>query len=216
MLDRLLGLPHSLTTAAQRADWERMRRELPPLPTATEDGKTFLRPAGEILGPKANMENPELYAVFPFRLFGVGKPGLDTGRLTFERREVKMTGGWTQDAIQAALLGLGSEASQMVCHNFGSADPGSRFPAFWGPNFDWVPDQDHCNVPMIALQAMLMQTEGARIMLLPAWPKGWDVEFRLHAPGRTTVEGVVKAGKLQGLRVTPEARRKDVAVMTPR
>ena len=69
---------------------------------------------------------------------------------------------------------------------------------------------------MIALQAMLMQTDGARIMLLPAWPKGWDAEFRLHAPGRTTVEGVVKAGKLQGLRITPEARRKDIVVMAPR
>jgi len=89
----------------------------------------------------------------------------------------------------------------------------SRFPAFWGPNFDWVPDQDHGSVLLVAVQSMLLQANGRKIYLLPAWPKDWDCEFKLHAPYNTTVEGVFKAGKLEQLKVTPASRRKDVEIM---
>ena len=88
---------------------------------------------------------------------------------------------------------------------------------------------------MIGLQEMLMQTHppapaslhGAvpsspralrkgedRIRLLPAWPKEWDVDFKLHAPCRTVVEGSVRGGEVRELKVTPESRRKDVVVVS--
>ena len=63
---------------------------------------------------------------------------------------------------------------------------------------------------MKTLQSMLLQTDGQKIFLLPAWPKGWDVDFKLHAPQQTVVEGVYRDGKVQLLRVTPESRRADV------
>lgn len=65
---------------------------------------------------------------------------------------------------------------------------------------------------MIGLQEMLMQTQGDQILLFPAWPEEWDVDFKLHAPGNTTVEGVLKNGELVELRVLPEYRRKDVII----
>ena len=65
---------------------------------------------------------------------------------------------------------------------------------------------------MIGLQEMLMQTIGDRILLLPAWPKQWDVDFRLHAPQQTVVEGKVRDGKVFDLKVTPEERRTDVVI----
>jgi hypothetical protein len=40
--------------------------------------------------------------------------------------------GWTQDAIQAAWLGLTDTAAEYVVHNFTTPHKGSRFPAFWG------------------------------------------------------------------------------------
>jgi hypothetical protein len=52
-------------------------------------------------------------------------------------------------------------------------------------------------------------------MLFPAWPKEWDVQFKLHAPYNTTVEGVYRDGKLVELEVTPKSRRKDVVEMMP-
>ena len=63
---------------------------------------------------------------------------------------------------------------------------------------------------MIGLQEMLMQTDDRKIFLFPAWPKTWDVQFKLHAPYQTTVDGVLKNGRLQSLKVVPENRTKDV------
>ncbi len=58
---------------------------------------------------------------------------------------------------------------------------------------------------MKAVQAMLLQTEGDKIFLLPAWPKDWDVKFKLHAPKQTVIEGVVSNGALVSYTVTPAA-----------
>lgn len=187
----------------------RILQSLPDIPVKEVNGKTMLAPAEKTFGEPKNTENPELYAVFPYRLYGVLKPDSEAALAAFEARRIKRTGGWTPDAIQAAYLGLTSEARDAVVQNFSTKDPDSRFPAFWGPNFDWTPDQDHGNVAMMALQTMLMQCEGNRIVLLPAWPKDWDVEFKLRAPQNTTVEGSYRGGKLE-YRVTPERRAADV------
>lgn len=214
-LEALLKLPLSNRQAERRNLWRRLLAQLPPLPMATENGKTFLLPAQQILADPINSEDPELYAVFPYRLYGVGKPDLEIARNTYARRPYKGNEGWRQDPIWAAMLGLAEEARQMVAQRFATKHPGSRFPAFWGPNYDWIPDQDHGSVGMIALQAMLLQTDGERILLFPAWPREWDVSFRLHAPGKTVVEGVWHAGRVQSLKVTPAHREKDMVVIDP-
>jgi hypothetical protein len=94
-------------------------------------------------------------------------------------------------------------------------DKTSQFPAFWGPTSDWVPDQDHGGVLMKTLQAMALQTDGDKIYVLPAWPKDWDVSFKLHAPKRTVVEVEYRNGQVASLRVTPESRGKDVVLIAP-
>ena len=162
-----------------------------------------------------------MYSVFPYPIYGVGKPDLEIGRETYARRANQRTGGWQQDAIQAALLGLPDQAKSYLLHNVTTINPmgnpleqqrlpASRFPAFWGPNFDWVPDQCHASVILTTLQYMLMQTDGKAIHLLPAWPKDWNANFKLHAPYNTTVEGRVVNGELRDLKVTPKSRTKDI------
>ena len=208
---RLLSdVPAELAGEA-RMQCQRLRELLPDVPVQTSDGQSRLLPA-QRFERLANSENPELYAVFPYRLYGLGRPDLGIGRATFDVRGVKRTGGWTQDPIQAALLGLTDTAAAYTYENFSNKHGGSRFPAFWGPNFDWVPDQDHGGVAMIALQQMLMQCDGDRILLLPAWPREWNVDFRLCAPQQTTVRAVWRDGKLATLEVTPERRRPDVVL----
>ena len=135
---------------------------------------------------------------------------MDLARRSFENRIYKITGGWQQGAIQATLLGLSDEAASMVAENYSRKNPACRFPAFWGPNFDWTPYQDHGCVPMIALQRMLLQADDGKLRLLPAWPKRWNVHFKLHAPRQTTVESVFRDGKLQQCHVSPTRRAKDV------
>lgn len=211
VLGRLLDLPEARIGEARQSAWRKLLRELPPVPRRTEDGRTFVLPA-EAFRTKRNMENPELYAVFPFRLFGVGKPELEIGRETFRRREFKGNVGWQQDDTQAAFLGLADEARRMLLDRASKKHPESRFPAFWGPNFDWIPDQTHGGNLLMTLQTMLFQWEGQRLWLLPAWPDDWDVDFRLHAPGNTVIEGSLKAGQWRRRSVTPESRERDLVI----
>lgn len=208
VLPQLIELTHD---AEQKAAWRKTLNDLPPIPIGEADGERFLLPA-EKFASRQNMENPELYAVFPYRLYGVGKPDLAVALNTWPRRNHKGTGGWFQDAIHAARLGLTDQARHYVTSNFRGTSPGSRFPAMWAPNFNWMPDQDHGSVTLIALQMMLLQTDGDKIYLLPAWPKDWDVSFKLHSPQNTTIEGVYRNRKLEALKVNPESRRKDVVI----
>ena len=82
-----------------------------------------------------------------------------------------------------------------------------RWPAYWGPNYNWRPDQDEGGVFQNTIQSMLLQYEGDKIFLLPAWPREWNCDFKLNAPGNTTVEGRVENGELKDLVVTPASRR---------
>ncbi|MHC4741272.1 MAG: DUF5703 domain-containing protein [Planctomycetota bacterium] len=214
IIGRLLAVAPGQVTGRQIKAWQKMLRDLPPIPMHEEGGKEFVTPAQEF-DVHRNSENPELYAVFPYRIFGLAAGGLDIGLETWKRRLVKDSKGWRQDAIQAAYLGLAQDAAKDVSGNFSTWHSASRFPAFWGPNFDWIPDQDHGSVAMTALQSMLFQTKGDQILLLPAWPKQWNADFKLHATKNTTVECEVRNGKVRNLRVIPPSRRRDVKIHEP-
>lgn len=207
----LLALPDAVVPAGRKTQWKRLISELPPMPVKEVDGRSILQPAEQFSG-KQNSENPELYTIFPYRRFVVGKPNLDLAKRTFDRRAHKGSGGWQQSAIQAAYLGLADEAARLTAHNFTHKNGHHRFPAMWGPNYDWIPDQCHGAVAMIALQRMLLQHEGEKVRLLPAWPRKWNVDFKLAAPGDSTVEGSVRNGEVS-FNVDPAVRRSDVEVM---
>jgi len=210
--ERLLELPRQLAPAAEREFWRRLRSKLPPIPLRRVGNQTALAPA-EAYAHKSNIENPELYPVFPFRLFAFNRPHADWAQAAVEHRWDRGHAGWRQDDIFMAYLGLTEAARQGLVSRARSHDRGERFPAFWGPNYDWTPDQDHGGVLMKTFQSMLLQSDGARVFLLPAWPRHWDVEFRLHAPQRTVVEGVYRDGRVTDLRVTPASRRRDLVVI---
>ena len=212
LLPRLLALPKTLTTEPQRQRWQRLLADLPPIPIREVNGRKRIQPA-ESFASCANSENPELYAVFPYRVFGVGRDHLALARDTYEVRNNRHNRGWCQDSIQAACLGLGDEAGRLVAARAAQINGADRFPAMWGPNFDWIPDQDHGNNILTTLHFMLLQSDGDRLFLLPAWPKAWNVAFKLHAPKNTVVEGVYRAGRLEQLKVTPASRQSDVQNM---
>lgn len=228
VLPRLLALPHDATTPEQRATWEHTLADLPPLPRGLTDdkGKTpqtseTASPSGhEILWPAQkfgkfeNVENPELYSVFPFRLFGVGLPQLDLARATYDARAFKASTCWGQDGIHAACLGWASKARAEAVANF-TAYGGERFKWFWRAGHDYEPDLDNGGAGQMILQSMLLQQRGDKILLFPAWPKEWNVDFRLLAAKNTVVTGSYRAGKLERLVVTPPERESDIVRMTP-
>jgi hypothetical protein len=210
--ERLLRM-NKMVSATDRHLYTTVLAELPPIPLREIEGKRALAPA-QFWAEKRNIENPELYPVFPFRLYAFNKPDLDLALTALQFRTDRGHNGWRQDDILMAYLGMTEEARKGLVGRARLHDANERFPAFWGPNFDWTPDQDHGGVLMKTFQSMLLQTEGDKIFLLPAWPKDWDVEFKLHAPRRTIIEGTYRDGKMELLKVTPSKRRADVTILS--
>ncbi len=208
----LLALSSDLPTGDQRTRWKRLLAEVPELPKGETGGRKVLKPA-DVFGKGHNFENPELYAVYPFRLYGLGKPDIELARATFAARQFKTNGCWRQDGVQAALLGDVEAARKNVAFVLTRKDKQCRFPAFWDHGSDYVPDEDNGGNGVLALQEMLLQAEGDRIIVLPAWPKEWNVRFKLCAPMKTVVEGEVHEGKLLSLHTVPAERLQDVMVV---
>jgi hypothetical protein len=86
---------------------------IPPISYQSFNGHTTIAPA-KTWERINNVESPQLYTVYPWGIFGVGKPGLDTAINTFQydTNVVKFRShiGWKQDNIFAARLGLTDEA----------------------------------------------------------------------------------------------------------
>ena len=208
---RLLALSTDEVDDRLRSYLEEFQQKIPPLPVRELDGKKMLAPA-EIWSRLNNTEAPQLYGVYPWGIYGVGRPYIELALNTFhydpDVLKFRSHVGWKQDNIFAARLGLTEEAQKFTTLKLKNAD--RRFPTFWGPGFDWVPDHNWGGSGMIGLQEMLLQAVDDKLYLFPAWPKAWDVDFKLHAPQQTTVEGRLRDGKIIDLQVFPKEREKDV------
>jgi hypothetical protein len=211
VLGRMLELPLKYGNEQRRKHWHEMLGRVPPLSFREMQGHRTIAPA-RAWERIQNTEIPQLYPVFPFGMYGIGKPDLETAVNTwkYDTEAIKNRNytSWHQDNIFCARLGLTEEAAAFTVKKL--QDSGRRFPAFWGPGHDWVPDHNWGGSGMIGLQEMLMQTSGDSIYLLPAWPDEWNVQFKLHAPYNTTLEGEWKDGKMANLKVSPAARKNDV------
>ena len=214
IVTRLLELPSNYLSDSSRTDLQQLALRIPAISYRQFQNYTTIAPA-RVWERVNNTEAPQLYPVFPWGLFGIGKPGLDTAINTFKYDtdvvKFRSAVGWKQDNIFAARLGLTTEAAQLTVQKLKNS--GRRFPAFWGPGFDWTPDHNWGGSGMIGLQEMLLQADGKTIYLFPAWPKDQDVHFKLHAPYHTTVEASVKNGRVESVIVVPEERKKDVVNM---
>ncbi|MDR3228737.1 MAG: DUF5703 domain-containing protein [Puniceicoccales bacterium] len=190
-----------------------LKNKLPPLPlTKSRDGKPMFAPA-KISKQLRNVENPELYAVFPFRLATYATGDSAAAIEALKHRRSRGAFGWRQDDLFMTNLGLGDQARDFLVKRARNKHKASRFPAFWGPNYDWTPDQDHGGVLAKGVQSLVLQCDGRRIDLFPAWSAGWDCDFKLHAPYQTTIEATLKNGKITKLIVTPKSREKDVRIL---
>lgn len=195
--------------------WHDFLGRIPPIATREINGRTLISPAKswERLN---NVEPTALYVVFPWRLYGIGcsKDSLQMAQDTYnyDPESIKFRDyiGWKQDPIWAADLGLVNEAKSMITKKLN--DGPHRFPAFWGPGFDWTPDHNWGGSAMIALQDMLIQTRNGKIYLFPTWPKEWNVKFKLHVEGKTTVEAEIRNGDVKVISVTPASRKNDIII----
>ena len=177
-------------------------KRIPDIPLRTIDGDTCIAPA-IVWARIQNIETPQLYPVFPWRVYGIGRDNLQIARNTYLKDphavEMHSAKGWKQDNIWAACLGLTDEAFRLNREKL--ADGPYRFPAFWDPGYDWAPDCNKGGASMIGLQEMLLQEKpNGELLLFPAWPKDVNAKFKLKATGGRTVVGRIKDGKIETLK----------------
>ena len=214
-LDELMAM--QVGTAQDQAAWRRFRAEIPAVFLHEIEGRKAIAPA-ESWSVRKNAENGLLYPVFPFRLFGLGLGTEDIVSWTMQHRTNKNAFNhkcWTQDQIHWAYAGNAAEAKEGLVHRFSHASPQCRFPLYGSQGPDSCPDFDHFGAGSAALQRMLVQEAGDKILLLPAWPADWDANFKLALAQQTVISGRVEDGKLRKWTIDPVSRRGDVVVYKP-
>ena len=209
----LLDLPEKYVSAKEKDYFKGLLDRIPGYDYEVINGDNTVKAAWS-WGSAAPDEAPHFYPLFPFNEYALGKDDMTIWRDTWKQGNFwkNVVVSWHQDGIFYARMGMTEDAKKYNTRKM--EDCPRRFPTFWGPGNDWTPDHNWGGSGMIGIQEMLMQTIGDRIYLLPAWPKDWDVDFKLHAPKQTVVQGRVRNGKIEDLKVTPTSRLKDVYYLT--
>jgi len=211
-LEGMLTLDEKYLSADEKKYFAEFLQRVPDYSFDEVDGLRIIKPAEEWLA-EANQELPQFYPLFPFDQFQLGDKEMQAFKNAYQLAPEFRKGtiqSWHQDGIQFARMGMAIEAGDYNTRKL--QDSPRRFPTFWGPGHDWVPDHNWGGSGMIGLQEMLMQSIGDKILLFPAWPMEWDVDFKLFAPNQTTVEVSLRKGVLTKLKVLPEDRKKDVLI----
>ncbi|MCK5834832.1 MAG: hypothetical protein KAG98_03760, partial [Lentisphaeria bacterium] len=213
VLLRMLELPEKYISKDQHKKWKSMLGTIPPIALRKTGGHTVIAPAKK-WERISNIEFPQMYAVYPYSFYGIGKPDLniaiDTWNHGFDNNNQRQSHCWFQSGIFCARIGLTKDAVHFLKAKM--LHTSRRFPAFWDcKGFDQCPDFDHGGAGMVQLQEMLLQTtNGKDIRILPTWPKEWTVDFKLHAPYKTVIEAKAKNGKTFDVKVSPKSRTKHI------
>jgi len=171
-------------------------------------------PAGGLLKDKSlryNMENPELYVIFPWGLVGMDSPPKEARRAenTWNQRIWRYPDqGWSQDAVQVARMGWADLAKETLLAHAGYSQ---RFPngCFIGPANQGfygllanVPFLDSAGAHLVALNEMLLQSYNGVIRIAPTVTPEWSGTFKLHALGGYVVEAEFVQGRPSVAQVT--------------
>lgn len=218
----LLSLPG--LSDKDRKEFLAIQKRLPEIPVGKRNGVNVVLEAKSYEEVHNKWEPLEMFSFWPYRYFGVTQPQtLQLARDTWDNipkdriRCIDEDYSWMANVANVASLQRPEESRKRVVYKLANnTKPQARFPAFFGPGHDWIPDHNWGGSGMTGLQEMVMACQpksDGKIYLFPSWPSDWDVDFKLYAPGQTQVECVYKNGKIMKLTVTPESRKKDVVIL---
>ncbi len=171
-------------------------------------------PAGDKTSEKArrhNMENAELYLVFPWGLIGLDSSDEEKRRFenTWNSRTWRfINNGWAQDVPQLARMGWAEEARKASLEHasYSQRFPNGSFICPGAPRFHGLltatPYLDSCGVHLTGVHEMLLQSYDGILRLAPSISVEWSGRFKLHALGGWIVEACFVQGQPVSARIT--------------
>ena len=163
-----------------------------------------------------------MYAYWPYRLVGITKPEtLQLARDTWDTvpedraRLCKQDYSWMANVANMAALAWPEKAKERAIYKMANtAAPQARFPAFFGPGHDWLPDHNwggcrHDRHPGNVAGPRTRRRMANSTSSPPGRPSGTWISNSTR-PAKRSSKPSLKGGKLVSLKVTPESRAKDI------
>ncbi len=209
VLEALLDMPGECLDEAEKKRLRTLLEKAPPLNIGVKNGKRVILCCEEGETETHNQENISMYAVFPYKRYGLFQEDLETARETFAQRDFDTYYScWHNNNVFAAYLGLQKDARKNLAKRY-VLHHGYRFPTFYVDG-DWVPDHDNGSVAQQTIQAMLVQSYRDSVLLFPAFPENWDAEFKLYTAEGVKIEAARKDGSVQIRNTAPSVPGKDI------
>lgn len=178
------------------------------------DPKGLFLPAADKTKEKqlrSNMENAELYIVFPWGMVGMDSPTEELRRFenTWNHRTWKLVNnGWAQDVPQLARMGWSEPArvTSLEHASYNQRFPNGAFISPAGAHFHGLvtntPYLDSAGVHLMGLNEMLLQSYDGVIRIAPSVSTEWSGQFKMHALDGFVVEASFTHGKPTRTRIT--------------
>jgi hypothetical protein len=144
-----------------------------------------------------NGENIGLEPVWPYGLINIDDPLFAIAKRTYELRPFVHAATWSNDPIQAAWLGLGSEMSQAIFQlvQLYQVYPNGMSALLADPPQEFYLEQ--AGVVALALsQALAVQESSGLIRVAPAVPPGWTMAGTVPLRANTSIDVEAIDGKL--------------------
>ncbi|WP_440104524.1 glycosyl hydrolase family 95 catalytic domain-containing protein [Streptosporangium sp. H16] len=181
--------------AGLRADWQNIVNNLVAYPT----GNGAYLPHEPPISQTRNNENVASELIWPYNITGIGYPDYQTALNTWNQRPFPYGNVWSNDAVQAARLGLGDQAYQGMKTMLQKYQ---NYPNGMTTNTNGV--FEYLGVHLSALNESLMQSYNDKIRVFPAVPgdSSFVGRFTLLAKDGFQVSSEREAGEIKyvGLR----------------
>lgn len=184
VLPRLLALPHGTAALPEQARWNRMQRQLPPMPVEIRDGPKAIRPGRTVRPEKEQYGSTGALRRLPVRPMQFHHARRTNRNRHLQRpyrtRFLRLAAG-RPDGRPARADRASRRMPRAQDREFA---PESPFPGLLGANFDWTPDQNHGGNLLTTLQTMVLQSHGNSVYLLASISQTLERTFQVAHTGK--------------------------------
>ncbi|MBT2225039.1 hypothetical protein [Nonomuraea sp. NEAU-A123] len=164
-------------------------------PSSDAAGNNVIAVSGQPTAAKHNVENIGLESVWPYNLIGDTGTQSDLAKRTYNRRPYVTANDWSNDALQAARLGLRDEVRNAMTANINKYQiyP-SGLAALNGTGQSPYLEQQGVNAAAVS-EALVQHYDGT-LRIAPGWPSSWSVDGTVHIRHKGKAHIQIRDGNL--------------------